>query len=143
MINYPFKDENQFLIGTLTTKKISQLIDKTANNDNKAQNEITYDGDTSKQSHLDDSPDGTNEKNSNTKGLTDHIGILQIYKGKFQVKPVPLKSARASVFESLNVANLADELHLDEGDVSNKVKDMAQKRATAMIEKAKEIDHVK
>uniref|UniRef100_A0A1A9UDD8 Uncharacterized protein n=1 Tax=Glossina austeni TaxID=7395 RepID=A0A1A9UDD8_GLOAU len=49
--------------------KISQLIGNAANNDNKEQNEITYDSDTGKQSYLDDSPDGTNEKKSNTESL--------------------------------------------------------------------------
>uniref|UniRef100_A0A1B0BIS2 Double-strand break repair protein n=1 Tax=Glossina palpalis gambiensis TaxID=67801 RepID=A0A1B0BIS2_9MUSC len=82
---------------------------------------------------------------SEGEALQKHVGILEIYKDKFQMKPIPLKTVRPFVFESVNVANLADELHLDEGDVSNKVRDMAEKRATAMIEKAKELvtDHVK
>ncbi|GBP05148.1 Double-strand break repair protein MRE11 [Eumeta japonica] len=71
--------------------------------------------------------------------LRKHVAILEIYKDKFQIKPIALKTVRPFVFESVNIMDLAEELGLDEGDASNKVKVMAQEKVEVMLERAKEL----
>ncbi|TMW48772.1 hypothetical protein DOY81_006150 [Sarcophaga bullata] len=71
--------------------------------------------------------------------IRKHVAILEIYKNKFQIKPIPLKSVRPFVFESVKVMDLAEQLRLEEGDVSNKVRDMAKEKIDAMIERAKDL----
>ncbi|XP_075147951.1 double strand break repair nuclease mre11 [Haematobia irritans] len=76
---------------------------------------------------------------SEGEALRKHVAVLEIYKDKFKMKPIPLQTVRPFVFESVNVADLAEELRLDEGDVSNKVRNMAQERIEALLEKSKEL----
>lgn len=71
--------------------------------------------------------------------LRKHVAVLEIYKNKFQIKPIPLKTVRPFVFESVKVMDLAEQLRLEEGDVSNKVRDMAKAKIEAMIERAKDL----
>lgn len=70
--------------------------------------------------------------------IPKHVGLLEIYKTKFQMKPLPLQTVRPFVFESVDIYEMVDELGLDEGDASNKVKAFAEKKVYEMIEKAKE-----
>lgn len=71
--------------------------------------------------------------------LRKHVAVLEIYKNEFKMKPFPLKTVRPFVFESVNIADVAEELKLDEGDVSNKVRAMAQERIEAMLARAKDL----
>lgn len=71
--------------------------------------------------------------------LRKHVAILEIFKDKFQMRPIPLKTVRPFIFESVNVVDLAAELRLDEGDASNKVRAMAQEKVEAMLERAKDL----
>uniref|UniRef100_A0A182N7G6 Double-strand break repair protein n=1 Tax=Anopheles dirus TaxID=7168 RepID=A0A182N7G6_9DIPT len=64
-------------------------------------------------------------------------GLLSINKGLFRMDPIPLKSVRPFVFESVDLASVQDELALDEGNVQKKVEDFATERVEAMIERAK------
>lgn len=76
---------------------------------------------------------------SEGEAIRKHVAVLEIYKDKFKMKPIPLQTVRPFVFESVNVADLAQELRLDEGDVSNKVRAMAEERVEAMLEKSKSL----
>uniref|UniRef100_A0A1I8PL13 Double-strand break repair protein n=1 Tax=Stomoxys calcitrans TaxID=35570 RepID=A0A1I8PL13_STOCA len=76
---------------------------------------------------------------SEGEALRKHVAVLEIYKDKFKMKPIPLQTVRPFVFESVNVADLAEELRLDEGDASNKVRAMAQEKIEAMLERSKEL----
>uniref|UniRef100_A0A182SPC6 Mre11 DNA-binding domain-containing protein n=1 Tax=Anopheles maculatus TaxID=74869 RepID=A0A182SPC6_9DIPT len=64
-------------------------------------------------------------------------GLLSIHKGLFRMDPIPLKSVRPFVFESVDLATVQEELALDEGDVQQRVQDFATERIEAMIERAK------
>ncbi|XP_016964652.1 double-strand break repair protein MRE11 [Drosophila biarmipes] len=65
-----------------------------------------------------------------------HVGLLEIYKGKFKLKALPLQTVRPFVYESVVLPDLAEELGLNEGDASNKVFKFARDRVEAMLEKA-------
>ncbi|XP_017110372.1 double-strand break repair protein MRE11 [Drosophila elegans] len=65
-----------------------------------------------------------------------HVGLLEIYKGKFKLKELPLQTVRPFVFESVSLPDRAEELGLDEGDASTKVFKFAKERVEAMLEKA-------
>ncbi|XP_043657374.1 double-strand break repair protein MRE11 [Drosophila teissieri] len=65
-----------------------------------------------------------------------HVGLLEIYKGKFKLKPLPLETVRPFVFESVVLNDHAEELGLAEGDASTKVFKYAKERVEAMIERA-------
>ncbi|KAH8403070.1 hypothetical protein KR222_003891, partial [Zaprionus bogoriensis] len=69
--------------------------------------------------------------------LKKHVGLLEIYKTKFQLKPLPLQTVRPFVFDSINLADHEQELNLGEGDASTKVYNFAKQRVEAMIEQAK------
>ncbi|XP_016994383.2 double-strand break repair protein MRE11 [Drosophila takahashii] len=66
-----------------------------------------------------------------------HVGLLEIYKSKFKLKPLPLQTVRPFVFESVVLPDRAEELGLDEGDAANKVFKFAKDRVEAMLEQAK------
>uniref|UniRef100_A0A182QWK1 Double-strand break repair protein n=1 Tax=Anopheles farauti TaxID=69004 RepID=A0A182QWK1_9DIPT len=66
-------------------------------------------------------------------------GLLSIHKGLFRMDPIPLKSVRPFVFESIDLATVQDELQLDEGNVQKKVEDFAIERVEAMIERSKKM----
>ncbi|KAH8306756.1 hypothetical protein KR044_012577, partial [Drosophila immigrans] len=74
-----------------------------------------------------------------------HVGILEIYKTKFHLTPLPLKTVRPFIFESVVLADCADKLNLGEGDASTKVYNFAKDRVEAMIQKAQQLltDHPK
>uniref|UniRef100_A0A182X266 Double-strand break repair protein n=1 Tax=Anopheles quadriannulatus TaxID=34691 RepID=A0A182X266_ANOQN len=65
-------------------------------------------------------------------------GLLSIHKGLFRMDPIPLKSVRPFVFESIDLATVQEELALDEGDVQQRVQAFAAERIEAMIERAKQ-----
>ncbi|XP_017077722.2 double-strand break repair protein MRE11 [Drosophila eugracilis] len=65
-----------------------------------------------------------------------HVGLLEIYKGKFKLHPLPLRTVRPFVFESVVLPDMADELGLDEGDASNKVFQFAKDRVEDMLQRA-------
>lgn len=69
--------------------------------------------------------------------LKKHVGLLEIYKTKFQLKPLPLQTVRPFVFDSINLADYAEELNLSDGDASTKVYNFAKERVEAMIQQAK------
>ncbi|XP_011187962.1 double-strand break repair protein MRE11 [Zeugodacus cucurbitae] len=69
--------------------------------------------------------------------LKKYVGLLEIYKTRFQMKPLPLQTVRPFVFDSVDLATMTEELKLDEGDVQNKVIAMAKERVESMIIKAK------
>uniref|UniRef100_A0AAG5DQJ1 Double-strand break repair protein n=1 Tax=Anopheles atroparvus TaxID=41427 RepID=A0AAG5DQJ1_ANOAO len=64
-------------------------------------------------------------------------GLLSIHKGLFRMDPIPLKTVRPFVFESVNLASYQDERRLDEGDVMKKVQEFAAERIEALMERAK------
>ncbi|XP_067627330.1 double-strand break repair protein MRE11 [Eurosta solidaginis] len=70
--------------------------------------------------------------------LKKHVGLLEIHKTRFQMKSLPLQTVRPFVFDSVDLTQMAEELKLDEGDVTNKVMAMAKQRVEEMIERAKE-----
>uniref|UniRef100_A0A0K8WKH3 Double-strand break repair protein n=1 Tax=Bactrocera latifrons TaxID=174628 RepID=A0A0K8WKH3_BACLA len=70
--------------------------------------------------------------------LKKYVGLLEIHKTRFQMKPLPLQTVRPFVFDSVDLSQMTDELKLDEGDVQNKVMAMATQRVQNMITKAKE-----
>ncbi|XP_017057306.1 double-strand break repair protein MRE11 [Drosophila ficusphila] len=65
-----------------------------------------------------------------------HVGLLEIYKGKFKMKELPLQTVRPFVFESVVLPDLAEELGLEESDASDKVFRFAKERVEAMLQKA-------
>ncbi|XP_017487509.1 PREDICTED: double-strand break repair protein MRE11-like [Rhagoletis zephyria] len=70
--------------------------------------------------------------------LKKHVGLLEIHKTRFQMKPMPLQTVRPFVFDSVDLSQIAEELKLDEGDVTNKVIAMAKERVEDMIIRSKE-----
>ncbi|XP_016979179.2 double-strand break repair protein MRE11 isoform X1 [Drosophila rhopaloa] len=66
-----------------------------------------------------------------------HVGLLEIYKGKFKLKELPLRTVRPFVFESVVLPDRAEELGLDQGDASTKVFKFAKNRVEDMLERAK------
>uniref|UniRef100_A0A182PIW7 Double-strand break repair protein n=1 Tax=Anopheles epiroticus TaxID=199890 RepID=A0A182PIW7_9DIPT len=64
-------------------------------------------------------------------------GLLSIHKGLFRMDPIPLKSVRPFVFETIDLATVQEELALDEGNVQQRVQDFATERIEEMIERAK------
>ncbi|KAL7741992.1 hypothetical protein ACLKA6_018249 [Drosophila palustris] len=66
-----------------------------------------------------------------------HVGLLEIYKTKFHLKPLPLQTVRPFVFDSINLEECVDKLNLGEGDASTKVYNFALERVEAMIKQAK------
>ncbi|KAL1384566.1 hypothetical protein pipiens_003340 [Culex pipiens pipiens] len=64
-------------------------------------------------------------------------GILSIHKSLFRLDPIKLQTVRPFVFETVNLAEFADELQLDEGDVQQKVQNFAAEKVEEMIERAK------
>ncbi|XP_002069265.2 double-strand break repair protein MRE11 [Drosophila willistoni] len=70
--------------------------------------------------------------------IKKHVGLLEIYKNKFQLKPLPLKTVRPFIFESINLNDMATELGLDEGDAKTKVKKFAREKIEEMIERSKD-----
>ncbi|XP_051858463.1 double-strand break repair protein MRE11 [Drosophila albomicans] len=67
-----------------------------------------------------------------------HVGILEIYKTKFHLTPLPLKTVRPFVFDSVILTDWADRLNLGDGDASTKVYNFAKERVEAMIEQARQ-----
>jgi len=49
-----------------------------------------------------------------------HVGLLEIYKGKFKLKALPLQTVRPFVYESVVLPDRAEELGLDEVDKADK-----------------------
>lgn len=74
---------------------------------------------------------------SEGESLQKHAAVLQIYQNKFKLKPIPLQTIRPFVFKSINIPDVWDELNLDDGDVSNKVRTMAEEKIEEMITMAK------
>lgn len=75
---------------------------------------------------------------SEGESLQKCCGLLSIHKGLFRMDPIPLKTVRPFVFESVNLASFQDELRLDEGDVMKKVQEFAAERIESLIERSKE-----
>ncbi|XP_023160670.2 double-strand break repair protein MRE11 [Drosophila hydei] len=71
--------------------------------------------------------------------IKKHVGLLEIYKTKFNLKPIPLQTVRPFIFESIDLEDYVDKLNLKEGDASIKVYNFAIKRVEAMIEQAKSL----
>ncbi|KAH8249174.1 hypothetical protein KR032_006977 [Drosophila birchii] len=65
-----------------------------------------------------------------------HVGLLEIYKNKFNLKELPLQTVRPFVYESIVLPDRAEELGLNEGDASAKVFRFAKERVEAMIAQA-------
>ncbi|XP_068150460.1 double-strand break repair protein MRE11 isoform X2 [Drosophila tropicalis] len=75
---------------------------------------------------------------SEGESIKKHVGLLEIYKNKFQLKPLPLKTVRPFIFESINLSDMAAELGLDEGDAKSKVEKFARMKIEEMIERSKD-----
>lgn len=73
---------------------------------------------------------------SHGESLQKHAAILEIYDNSFKLHPIPLKTIRPFVFQSINIMDVWDELKLSEGDVSNKVSAMAKREIEKMIVEA-------
>lgn len=73
---------------------------------------------------------------SEGESLQKHAAVLEIYQSSFKLYPIPLKTIRPFVFKSINIMDVWDELKLSEGDVSNKVRAMAEKEIEKMITEA-------
>lgn len=50
-----------------------------------------------------------------------HIGLLKVYKNKFKLEAIKLDTVRPFVFKSYNLANMVDDLDLDDVDAADKV----------------------
>lgn len=50
------------------------------------------------------------------------VGLLEIKESEFKLTPLKLKTIRPFIFESIGIADIADDLRLDEGDADKKVK---------------------
>ncbi|XP_017856887.1 PREDICTED: double-strand break repair protein MRE11-like [Drosophila arizonae] len=68
---------------------------------------------------------------------TKHVGLLTINKLNESLKPLPLQTVRPFVYESIDLDDLVEKLHLNEGDAAEKVYNFAIKRVEALIERAK------
>ncbi|XP_030555184.1 double-strand break repair protein MRE11 [Drosophila novamexicana] len=71
--------------------------------------------------------------------IKKHVGLLEIYKTKFHLKPLPLQTVRPFIFDSIDIDSIATKLNLKQGDASIKVCDFAKNRVEAMIEEAKSL----
>lgn len=58
---------------------------------------------------------------SEGEAIDKHCGLLQIYKNKFNMQELPLKTVRPFIFDSINLADYADEYDLNDGDATEKV----------------------
>lgn len=74
---------------------------------------------------------------SEGEAIDKHCGLLQIYKNKFNMQELPLKTVRPFIFDSINLADYADEYDLNDGDATEKVMEIAKDKITEMLERAK------
>ncbi|ALC39312.1 mre11 [Drosophila busckii] len=71
--------------------------------------------------------------------IKKHVGLLEIYKTKFKLTPLPLQTVRPFVFESINLDDYAAEQCFNEGDASTKVYNFAKQRVESMLQQAKQL----
>ncbi|XP_030369777.1 double-strand break repair protein MRE11 [Scaptodrosophila lebanonensis] len=76
---------------------------------------------------------------SEGESLKKHVGLLEIYKTKCQLKPLPLQTVRPFIFEAINLADYEEELELKEGDAATRAYSFARERVEAMIVRAMEL----
>ncbi|XP_055382702.1 double-strand break repair protein MRE11 [Condylostylus longicornis] len=67
-----------------------------------------------------------------------HCAILKIYKSKFDIERLPLKTVRPFIFKSIDLAEYIEEYHLDEGGAEEKVTNLARKIIEEMINESQE-----
>lgn len=53
---------------------------------------------------------------SEGESIEKHIGLLLVHKNEFKLEPIKLQTVRPFIFESVNLGDLEEELHLDEID---------------------------
>lgn len=75
---------------------------------------------------------------SEGESIKKHCGILQVYKDKFKMIPIPLETVRPFVYKSINLEKYAEEYAFDEGDSEVKVMDFAKEHIEKMIAEAQE-----
>lgn len=80
---------------------------------------------------------------SEGEAIDKHIGLLLIHGDKFRIEPIKLKSVRPFVFDTVLLADIEDDLGLNEGDTSQKVQDFVTDKIKEMmlLAKDKETDH--
>lgn len=80
---------------------------------------------------------------SEGEAIDKHVGLLWIHGTEFRMEPIKLKSVRPFVFDSIHLAELEDELGLNEGNTIEKVQDCVAEKVKEMmaVAKTKESDH--
>lgn len=74
---------------------------------------------------------------SDGEAIDKHIGLLTIYKKKFKLYPIKLKTVRPFVFDTINLTEYEDELELNEGEPVEKIKSFLTTKIDEMIIAAK------
>ncbi|XP_055840400.1 double-strand break repair protein MRE11-like [Episyrphus balteatus] len=77
--------------------------------------------------------------------LQKNVAILQILNKQFQIKPLPLKTVRPFIFESITLSDFSEEHGFDQADAAEKVQNLAKEKMEEMIKRAGErlTDHPK
>ncbi|XP_055840402.1 double-strand break repair protein MRE11-like isoform X2 [Episyrphus balteatus] len=70
--------------------------------------------------------------------LQKNVAILQIRKKQFQIQPLPLKTVRPFIFESITLSDFSEEYGLDQADAAEKVQNLAKEKMEEMIKRAEE-----
>lgn len=73
---------------------------------------------------------------SEGESIMKQCGILHVYKDKFKMEAIPLKTVRPFVFKSIELQDYADEYAFDEGDTETKVLDLCKDIVEKMIVEA-------
>ncbi|XP_055913872.1 double-strand break repair protein MRE11 [Eupeodes corollae] len=70
--------------------------------------------------------------------LPKNVGILQVLNKQFQIKPVPLKTVRPFIFESITLSEFSDDYGFDQADAAERVQNLAKEKMEEMIKRAEE-----
>lgn len=65
-----------------------------------------------------------------------HCGILHIYKEKFKMVKIPLKTVRPFIFKSIDLQSYAEDYGFDEGETESKIISMVKGHIDEMIKEA-------
>ncbi|KAL5292282.1 MRE11A family protein [Megaselia abdita] len=75
---------------------------------------------------------------SEGESIQKHCGILCVYKDKFKLEKIPLKTVRPFVFKSIDLHSYAEDYGFDEGDTENKVMALVREQVEKLISEAEE-----
>lgn len=74
---------------------------------------------------------------SEGESLEKHCGLLLIQGNQFRMEPIKLQTIRPFIFDSIDLANYQDRLHIKRMDVQEQVKKIITEKVEEMLEKAK------